>query len=73
MFRKIKRKIKENREAKVINKLKLHGYEIPRWCRMSFESHADGIDGCWGITYEYVKEKGEDYCKNCEYYKENRE
>jgi len=35
---------------------------------MSFESHTDGIGGCWGITYEYVKE--ENYCKNCEYYKE---
>ena len=68
MFRKTKRKIKENREAKVINKLKSHGYEIPRWCRMSLESHADGIGGCWGITHEYVKGGGKTYCKWCEYY-----
>ena len=56
------------KKTKIINKLKRLDYEIPSWCRMSLESHADGIGGCWGISYGYVREKGEAYCKKCEYY-----
>ena len=45
-------------------------YCVPRWCRMHPFSHFDGIGGCWGISGGLVLEKGEDYCRNCEYHKD---
>lgn len=44
-------------------------YLIPSWCMMHPDEHDDGMGGCWGISYGYVKKEGESYCSNCEYYK----
>ncbi len=43
-------------------------YCIPRWCNAHPSLHFDGMGGCWGIQGGDVIEKGEDYCKECEFY-----
>lgn len=40
-------------------------YEIPKWCGMPILDHEDGMGGCLGISYGYVKKEGEKYCKGC--------
>lgn len=42
-------------------------YKIPAWCRLPLAEHYDGLGGCWGIRYGYVREQGETYCQACEY------
>ena len=44
-------------------------YCIPKWCNAHPSLHFDGMGGCWGIHGGDVIEKGEDYCKKCEFYK----
>lgn len=46
----------------------LEDYVVPNWCKMPSGYHNDGIGGCWGISYGYIADEGEDYCKTCEYY-----
>lgn len=43
--------------------------EIPKWCRMPLEGHACA-GGCWGISMNDppLEGRGEDYCKECEFY-----
>ena len=41
--------------------------EIPKWCGLSPSAHNDGLGGCWGISYGFVRKEGEAYCANCEY------
>jgi len=45
--------------------------DIPTWCRLPKDEHLDNMFGCWGIAYGYVKEEGINYCKKCEYFKED--
>jgi len=60
----------EEEIEKSINFLKNNNYIIPEWCRLSPLEHNDGMGGCWGISGKHVEEKGKEYCKNCEYFKE---
>ena len=46
-------------------------YCIPNWCRMHPFDHFDGMGGCWGISSGQVLTGGEQYCLNCEHYKNN--
>jgi len=48
-------------------------YVIPPWCCMCCVDHIYGGPGggCWGISHGCVLEKGEEYCKECEYYEKN--
>ena len=43
-------------------------YTIPLWCTLPRLEHFDGLGGCWGISSGEVRLKGEEHCKNCEYY-----
>lgn len=61
--------LKYFKKKKIIRKLRKLNYEIPVWCRMNLEAHADGMGGCWGISGGFIKEMGEKYCKGCEYYR----
>ena len=42
-------------------------YQIPTWCLMSQDEH-ECAGGCWGISSGQQPAKGEDYCRECEYY-----
>ena len=58
-----------NEVQKAIEELRRSGYEIPEWCTMHPLDHLDGVGGCWAISYGYINARGEDYCKNCEFYR----
>ena len=45
---------------------------VPKWCQLPPSVHQDGMGGCWSISYGFVESKGEDCCKKCEYYKEQK-
>ena len=47
----------------------LTGYPVPPpWCQMHPLDHYDGMGGCWGISHGFVRKRGEDYCRECEFY-----
>jgi len=61
----------EKIDTKTIMKgLEKKDYTAPAWCRMHPLEHADGMGGCWGISYGLVKEQGENYCVGCEYHRD---
>jgi hypothetical protein len=47
-------------------------YSIPAWCQLPTPEH-ETASGCWGISSGQQGERGEDYCKGCEYYGPRRE
>ena len=44
------------------------GYVQPDWC--GYPDALDGMMGCWSLIYREVS--SEDYCKNCELYREKK-
>ncbi len=42
-------------------------YCIPPWCQMSTLEH-ETLGGCWGISSGQQPQRGEKYCRLCEYY-----
>jgi hypothetical protein len=53
----------------IIEDLKQHGYEIPKWCNAPLINHNDGMGGCWGISSGYLRDSGNEWCESCEYFK----
>lgn len=47
--------------------------QVPAWCRMPTREHEHHLGGCWGISNGFVREKGEGYCRSCEYHAEKAE